>query len=212
MTIKEQLMEDFKAAMAGVILRYDGTANTLHHSMTEEVKSYGRNLLNPSLVELINCVIESDGRVRITGSNPSVDIPLKKGTYTVSFESSGNCYLRKGKISDGYMKIMKTGSYTFTYDSDEYLRVSSFLPAGSYIDNLMIVKGSVATDSVPYHEPYTLTIPSDWYNVEDIGIEGTVIDLVEKKVTWNYGKVDLGSLSWSQKDHATYGIYYVSSI
>ena len=132
--------------------------------------------------------------------NGDVDVKLPAGRYTISFENvgTGNIYLRNGKVSNGYISIIKpTETYkTFTFESnvDGYLRLSCFAK-GQILKNIQIEDGTTATNYEPYYDPIVTNV----YLKEPLRKAGDYVDYInlkDKKIVRNMERKRLeGSLS-----------------
>ena len=190
--------------------QYD--AGSLVDASNIVVKSYGRNILKEDKVlPSVGFNKQVDGyyagainTAQILGS------VFKPNTqYTFSWRghvsASGVRYRIRIYYTDGTVDYVASNNETTDTTVYGTSAVGKTVGAitGYYGNNglvfikwMQIEEGKVATDYTPYREPFVLDL-SFLSNLPNIGMEGTVIDFEKKTVTWNYGKMDLGSLKWT---------------
>ncbi len=165
------------------------------------IKVTGKNLFDLKSVTLFNASINDGSIVSDADSKLfNADIYLKAGTYTISLSKDfddSSIYFRKGKIQEGYfLKYNNTQeTYTFTYDKDEYLRLSWFKKS-SHISNIMLTSGKESNlKYIPYKEAITnIYLDSP---LRKVGDYADYIDFKTGKVVRNIKEITLnGSENW----------------
>ena len=138
----------------------------------------GKNLFDLNSAIISGAAIEDD-TVVANANSINIDIYLKKGTYSIMFNTSkSNVYLRKGQVSSGYFADISSGNVArFTFEEDQYLRISYF-GVGGTISNIMLVEGSYTKDTMPEYEPYSSKTYSIYLD-EPLRCVGDVCDYID---------------------------------
>ena len=159
-----------KGTESGAVVAMDDVSPFTHKI---GVKTSSKNLFDISKVELNNATKQGNA-ITITSKNCTIDIPLEKGTYTISWDYTGNAYIRDGKVDAGTIGTVKDGVGTCIYNAqkDGYLRVQIYDAIGVTISNVQIEHGTVATSYSPYaSDNAVVTLKSLGKNVFDISQE-----------------------------------------
>ena len=135
-----------------------------------EVIQYKNNLINPNYCTSKYLVtIENDGSITMEageyqGNKPefTYEIPIKAGTYTLSFDNKPSNYVMYVYLNDRdnevYSTMTATGNFTFTVNEDTVLIVYVWAVPTENNGGNMTIKlevGETATPYEPYAEPTT---------------------------------------------------------
>lgn len=197
---------------------YEPYTPDLVSAQVDEARVQGKNLItSPYLSKShtesgIKFDVQSDGSIRITGTNlseNSVFFNLCKIDFGDNFmhpNSQGNA--PKFSISGDYMMYSPKNHLTYI-----------LIPGGRKVDALsypQVERGSTPTAYSPYHQE-TYPIPSAVQALPGYGWSaGSVSNTIERTEDgWQYvqrvGSVDLGELSWSIAESVIYGSKYFAS-
>ncbi len=159
------------------------------------IRVTGKNLFDLNSAIITGGILE-DNKVTSNSTTTHIDLYLKKGTYSFTFNKSGSVVLRKGQVSNGYFSSPESGSVTnFTFEEDEYLRITYFAN-GSTISNIMLVKNKYNSDTMPEYEPYKEETYSIYLDepLRCVDNKCDYIDYISGKVVRNVGVDSDGSL------------------
>lgn len=180
--VKNLKLEESPVETPFILAESEGGIPHLVSASNVKVRSEGRNILDVSNLQTIN--YQTNCGV--------VDVEAGK-KYTVSTfkgESSFDGALSIQKYDGGWSDFDSIASYngkkTVTIPSGvTKIAINGCAQPGRYV---MVEKGETSpTTYKPYRPPVVLDL-SFLNSVPDIGMEGTVVDLQNKTVTWNWGK------------------------
>ena len=151
------------------------------------IECRGQNLFDVSKA-ISDGVVSDNG---ITAKN--IDFFLEAGTYSLQITANASCsvFLRKGQVGNGYFEKLDFVAdvpkiATFTFDSDMYLRISTFATDVMFYD-IQILEGTYTAETMPPYEPYyhdTVNIYTDkpLYGIDDY-TDSITLDFEKKKAT-----------------------------
>ena len=154
---------------------YSGVGNTLDYYIS--INGDKVSLDNWMYTDFIR--VEPNRMVRVRGICGSQRSSVRLFSYGFNKEFVGQV---------GYSSIQTIGAeYTIegTVPSNAYYVVLSLRIADT---DVMVYQSDNASEYIPYMEPSTLSL-SFLNSVEDIGIEGTVVDFEREEVRWSHKKV-----------------------
>ena len=137
----------------------DGIPTPNNPIEVQSVGDFSKNLFDMDSCEYMLGDRKGESIISTTALN--VDIYLKAGTYSLTFKCDKECtiYLRKGQVGNGYFATTKLTPNTvskvlsFTYTSDEWMRISSF-KSGAVFYDFMLVEGKYDADTMPEYSQY----------------------------------------------------------
>ena len=137
----------------------DGTPSINNPIEVESVGDFSKNLFDMDSCEYHGGDRKGESIISTTVLN--VDIYLKAGTYslTLKCDKEATIFLRKGQTSSGYFRMTKlmpntvSNVLSFTYTSDEWMRISSFTGNAVFYD-FMLVEGAYDADTMPEYSQY----------------------------------------------------------
>lgn len=152
-----------KGASSNAELRTGAGTYTPYAGTTYPVQfpAQGKNLFDPEIYGTLYD-IASDGSFTIIGHDGTAwtnkpIVPVKAGTYTITYYSNGGGHARiKTSLDDYTDEITITSSYTITFSQDGGIRFKLGMNAPEYPISvkIQIEKGSTSTT----YEPYTNTV------------------------------------------------------
>lgn len=137
----------------------DGTPSINNPVEVESVGDFSKNLFDMDSCEYMHGDRKGESILSTTALN--VDIYLKAGTYSLTFkcDKEATIFLRKGQTTSGYFATTKLTPNTvskvlsFTYESDEWMRISSF-KSGAVFYDFMLVEGKYDANTMPEYSQY----------------------------------------------------------